>query len=273
MYKPISAYIEDHSHKLIIYKTIIENFVDTIKKKFYISPLKSEIDKLEEWLENKFRKVIDDLIKNYDYYLPTLKHVVDRMRTSDEILKSLIRIKEESNWGKNKNIIFLGDGIHMFRHHEFPPREFTDFFYKFITEYKINYFSFSKTCRLRDAQGNFLLPIWARIVELEPFIVKLPRLSRFTKSNTFLIRMIKDGTAMRFDTPDYYSTTEVINVLRNLIQYSPQGYPLSLEEAHNASNLLQSEKNKLEVEFIQLKHDKELKAYIANWRHKILRPK
>jgi len=272
MYKPISAYIEDHSHKLIIYETIIENFVNTIKKKFYTGPLKSDIDLLEDWLENKFRKKIEILTKNHDYYLPTLIHIVDRMRTSDEILKSLIRIKDESDWGKKQNIIFLGDGIHMFRHHEFPPREFTNFFYNFIKSYKINYFSFSKTCRLRDAQGNFLLPTWARIFEREAFIVKLPRLSRFTKSNTFLIRLIEDGTAMRFDTPDYYSTADAIEILRNLIQYSPQGYPLSLEEAHNASDLLQSEKNKLEVEFIQLKHDKKTKAYIANWRHKILPP-
>ena len=44
MYKPISCYIEDNEHKLIIYKTVIENFVKTIKRDFYVGNLKDKID-------------------------------------------------------------------------------------------------------------------------------------------------------------------------------------------------------------------------------------
>lgn len=111
MYKPITTYIEDNEHKLVIYKTVIENFVKTIKRDFYKSNLKDKVDKLEEWYESTYKQKIEEHISAHAYYYPTLGHVIDRIRTADEILKSLVRIKEESNWGQNKNVVFLGDGI------------------------------------------------------------------------------------------------------------------------------------------------------------------
>ena len=269
MYKPITTYIEDNEHKLIIYKTVIENFVKTIKREFYVGNLKDKVDKLEEWFESTYKKKIDDHINSHAFYYPTLGHVVDRIRTADEILKTLIRIKEISNWGKNENVVFLGDGIQMFRQHIFPPTAFTEFFYRFIQEYKIKYYSFSKTCRLRDAQGNFLLPIWSDIYE-DNFIVDLPDLSKYTKSKAYLTRIQKDSSALRFDICDDLDTKDAIHILKNLIPFSPRGYPLCLVGAHEASSLLVSEYNKFEAEFMKLKYDKKTKNYAHKWRHKVL---
>ena len=271
MYRPITSYIEDNEHKLIIYKTVIENFVKTIKSVFYKGNLKQKIDDLEEWYEETYSKKIDDAINNHAFYYPSMGHVVDRIRTADESLKSLIRIKEESNWGKNKNLIFLGDGIQMFRQHIFPPTAFTEFFYRFIETYKINYFSFSKTCRLRDSQGNFLLPIWSEILkEKKAYLVELPDLSIYTKSKAYLAKLTDDGSALRFDIPDFLDTKDGLRIIKNLIPYSPRGYPLCLVGAHEASTLLVSEYGKLEGQFFELKHDEKTKKYSQSWRKEVL---
>ncbi|MFX1317328.1 MAG: hypothetical protein ACFE9T_15805, partial [Promethearchaeota archaeon] len=270
MYKPISCYIEDNEHKLIIYKTVIENFIKTIKRDFYVGNLKDKIDDLEEWFEETYQKKIDDHIKAHDFYYPSMGHVVDRIRTADEVLKSLIRIKEESNWGKNKNVVFLGDGIQMFRQHIFPPTAFTQFFYRFIETFDIKYYSFSKTCRLRDAQGNFILPIWSEILEKNRFLVELPDLSAYTKSNAYIVRLQKESSALRFDILDYLEMKNAIHILKNLIPFSPQGYPLCLMAAHEASTLLPSEYNILEGKFMELKYDKRTKKYAQEWRKKVL---
>ena len=270
MYRPISSYIEDNEHKLIVYKTVIENFVKTIKRDFYNGSLKGKIDELEDWYENTYKKKIDDHIKGHDFYYPSLGHVVDRIRTADEILKSLIRIKEESNWGKNKNVIFLGDGIQMFRQHIFPPSSFIEFFYRFIINYDIKYYSFSKTCRLRDAQGNFILPIWSEILKTKKFLVELPDLSVYTKSKAYITRLQEESSALRFDIPDYLDTKDASHILKNLIPYSPRGYPLCLIGAHEASTLLVSEYNKLESKFLELKYDPKIKRYTESWRQKVL---
>lgn len=272
MYPPILAYIEDNDHKLIIYRDVIKNFIDTIKKEFTKAPLKDDINDLEDWFENTYKKKIDEHIEGHDYYYPTMGHVVDRIRTADEILKSIIRIKEESNWGRNKNIIFLGDGIQMFRQHIFPPSAFISLFYHFINEYEIKYFSFSKTCRLRDAQGNFILPIWSSILEGKTFLVELPELSKYTKSKTFITRLQDDSTALRFDVPEFYSASEAIEIFRNLIPFAPYGYPMCLEGAHTASTLLVSEYNKLEGHFLELKYDIKTKSFAERWRDKVLLP-
>ncbi|MHA1275128.1 MAG: hypothetical protein ACTSPD_01460 [Promethearchaeota archaeon] len=270
MYKPINGYIEDNEHKLIIYKTVIENFVKTIKKDFYVGELKNKVDKLEEWYENTYKKKIEAHIKAHNFYYPSIGHVVDRIRTADEIIKSLIRIKNESNWGINKNIVFLGDGIQMFRQQIFPPTAFTEFFYKFVETYNINYFTFSKTCRLRDAQGNFILPIWDEILEGKRFLVELPDLLPFTKSKAYIVRLQEQSSALRFDIPDYLDTIDAINIIKNLIQYSPVGYPICLIGAHESSKLLVSEYNKIEGKFLELKYDKKTKKYTEVWRHKVL---
>jgi len=273
MYKPILTYIEDNKHKLIIYKTVIKKFIKTIKNQFYIGSLKNPIDDLVDWFEKTYVKKIDGYIDAYNYYQPSLGHVVDRIRTADEALKSLIRIKEESKLGKVKNLIFLGDGIQMFRQHIFPPSAFTNFFYEFIKKYNINYFAFSKQSRLRDAQGNFLLPTMSqRVFKKEKFLVELPDLSKYTKSKTYYVRIVEGTPALRFDVPDFSTINDAMTILRNLIPYSPHGYPLCLEEAHNASTLLPSEKNKLEAKFYELQIDEKTKIYAQNYRQKIIPP-
>lgn len=273
MYKPIYAYIEDNVHKLIIYRDIIENFIKKLKSVFYKGSLKYNIDEIENWFENTYRKKIDRYIKDHNYYYPSLGHVIDRIRTADEILKSLIRIKEESNWGKKKNVIFMGDGIHMFRQHIFPPESFIRFFYNFIQTYDINFYSFSKQSRLRDAQGNFILLYWDDKIEKQPFIVELPELSKYTKSWTYLTRLVEDSAALRFDIPDYLSTNEALDIIKKIIPYSPYGYPLCLSGAHEASSMLPIEKNNFEAEFLNLQYDPETKRFMLIRRHKVLPPK
>jgi len=270
MYKPISAYIEDNEHKLIIYKTVIDNFIKTIKKGFYIGSLKDKIDKLEDWYELTYKKKIEAYIEAHNFYYPSLGHVIDRIRSADEILKTLIRIKEESNWGKNRNVVFLGDGIQMFRQHIFPPTSFTEFFYRFIETYEIKYYTFSKTCRLRDAQGNFILPIWSEILSEEQFLIELPDLSAYTKSKAYITRLQNFSSALRFDICDYLDTKDAIYTIKNLIPYSPRGYPLGLIGAHEASTLLVSEYNKLESTFLELQYNKKTKKYTQEWRNKVL---
>lgn len=270
MYKPITSYIEDNEHKLIIYKTVIENFVKTIKKNFYVGGFKDKVDSLEEWYEETYKKKIDEHIKAHDFYYPSMGHVVDRIRTADESLKTLIRIKELSNWGKNKKFIFLGDGIHMFRSHIFPPVSFTIFFYNFLQSYNINYYSFSKTCRLRDSQGNFILPIWSEILEGHRFFVDLPDLSDYTKSQAFITRLQESGSSLRFDIPDFLDRKDAIYILKNLIPYSPRGYPLCLIGAHEASTLLPTEYSNFEAKFLELQYDKKTNKYTQSWRHKVL---
>ncbi len=56
MYKPIQAYIEDNVHKLIIYKDVITNFINTLKKEFYIGSLKYNIDLIENWFQKTYKK-------------------------------------------------------------------------------------------------------------------------------------------------------------------------------------------------------------------------
>ena len=273
MYKPIFAYIEDNVHKLVIYRDVIENFIKKLKKEFYHSSLKYNIDEVEDWFENTYKKKIDKYINEHNYYYPSLSHVVDRIRTADEILKSLIRIKDESNWGKNKKVVFLGDGIHMFRQHIFPPESFVKFFYNFIQTYDIKYFSFSKTSRLRDAQGNFILLYWDDKIKTNPYIVELPELSKYTKSWTYIVRLIEDSASLRFDIPDYYDTTDAATLLKKLIPFSPFGYPLSLSGAHEASGMLPIEKHNFEAQFLTLQHDPKTKRFMLVRRHKIIPPK
>ncbi len=273
MYKPIYAYIEDNVHKLIIYRDVIDNFIKTLKEVFYTGSLKFNIDEIQEWFENTYKKKIDVYIKAHNYYYPSLGHVVDRIRTADEILKSLIRIKDESNWGKKKNVVFLGDGIHMFRQHIFPPTCFIKFFYNFIQTYDIKYFSFSKQSRLRDAQGNFILLYWDDKIKVDPFIVELPELSQYTKSWTYIVRLIEDSASLRFDIPDYLSTSEAEYIIKNLTPYSPYGYPNCLIGAHDASTMLPTEKSKFETEFLKLQYRPDTKKYLQIRRHKILPPK
>jgi len=269
MYKPITAYIEDNKHKLTLYKEVIENFIKIIKNNFYAGPLKSDIDKIYDWFEN-YKKIIKNKIDDKSYNLPKLEHIINRIRTSDEILKSLIRIKEETNWGKKKNIIFLGDGIHMFQHFEFPPKEFTDFFYNFIQNFDIKYYSISKKCLLRDKEGRFILPSWEKTILNSPFLVRIPQILHYTKSITFITRLQASARALRFDIPDYLGSPEAVSIIENLRAFSPQGYPLCLKDAHFASELLASERNKFENQFYEMKYSEHTKLFFQSIREKLL---
>ncbi len=158
----------------------------------------------------------------------------------------------------------------MFRQHIFPPVSFTNFFYNFIQTYNIKYYSFSKQSRLRDAQGNFILLYWDDQIKKDPFIVELPDIPKYTKSWTYMIRLIEDSPALRFDIPDFLSTQQAIKILRNLIPYAPRGYPLCLICAHETSSLLTIEKTNFESKFMELQYDPETKKYMSVRRHKVL---
>ncbi len=269
MYKPITAYIEDNRHKLTLYKEVIENFINILKKNFYVGPLKFDIDKIYDWFE-AYKKIIDKKVHDRTYNLPKLEHVINRIRNSDEILKSLIRIKEVSNWGKKKNVLFLGDGIHMFQHFEFPPKEFTDFFYNFTQNYNIKYYSISKRCLLRDMEGRFILPSWEKTILNSPFLVRIPQILHYTKSNTYITRLQESASALRFDIPDYLSTLEAVNIIENLRAFSPQGYPICLKDAHFASQLLASERNKFENQIFEMRFSEHTKLFFQSIRKKFL---
>ena len=101
---------------------------------------------------------------------------------------------------------------------------------------------------------------------------ELPDLSLYTRSKPFITRLQEDSAALRFDVPEDYTINESEKILRNLIPYSPRGYPLCLEDAHNASTLLPSEYNKLEGNFLELQYDEKTKKYTQEWRHKVLPP-
>ncbi|MFW9951590.1 MAG: DNA double-strand break repair nuclease NurA [Candidatus Thorarchaeota archaeon] len=272
MYKPLLAYVEDNLHKLTIYKNVIRKFILRLKRDFYIGTLKYNIDNLEKWFETTYKKKIDENINSYNYYYPSIGHVIDRIRTADEILKTMIRIKDISNWGANKKIVFLGDGIHMFRQHIFPPTSFVELFYNFIQTYDIKYFSVSKQSRLRDSQGNFILLYWDSKIENEPFLVELPDLSKYTKSWTYIARFVNDSPALRFDIPNFYTTKEAKRIVQNLIPYSPRGYPLCLLGAHQASTLLPIEYSNFESKFLQLQFDPKTKKFMLVRRHDIIPP-
>ncbi|MFO8018135.1 MAG: hypothetical protein R6U96_05830 [Promethearchaeia archaeon] len=259
MFEPMIAYIEDDDHKLKIYKSIIKNFIATIKDNFYVNPLQGSIDQLEKWYKSKFKKELEERIGNSDFRRPSIKHIINRIRTSDEILKSLIRIRDISNWGKKKNCIFLGDGIHMFQHFEFPPQKFTEFFNKFIKEFDIKYYSFSKECKLRDKKGKFIVLYWKKRIKSRAFLIKLPKNLHFSNSQTFIVRLVEGGPVLRFDLPEFYSLSDAISILKNLIPYSPYGYPLALSGAHKASTLLPSEQRKVDGKFLNLQYQKSTK--------------
>ena len=38
--------------------------------------------------------------------------------------------------------------------------------------------------------------------------MELPELSKYTKSWSYVVRLIEDSASLRFDIPDYYDTTD-----------------------------------------------------------------
>ncbi len=92
----------------------------------------------------------------------------------------------------------------------------------------------------------------------------------YTKSKAYITRLQEVGAALRFDICDYLDAKDAIQALKNLIPYSPRGYPLCLSGAHEASTLLVSEYNKLESAFLELQINKKTKDYTREWRKKVL---
>jgi NurA-like 5'-3' nuclease len=92
----------------------------------------------------------------------------------------------------------------------------------------------------------------------------------YTKSRAYLTRLQQDSSALRFDICDDLDTKDALYIIKNLIPFSPRGYPLCLVGAHEASTLLASEFNKLEAAFLELQYDPNTKNYAQKWRHKVL---
>jgi len=266
-YKPTLVYIEDSSQKITIYKMGIKKFVNTLYNEFKNTPLKNDAFLLIEWFEDVFEPEMDDRLKNRRYKLPTLAHVVDRLRTADELLRSVVRMKELTE-KKDKKYIFLGDGIAAFRQHIFPPNVFVSFFLKFIHEYKISYYTISKTCRLRDKLGRFFLPIYREMFPEEIVFVNIPQ--KYSRSLAFIIRLQKKGEMQRFDVPDFCNKEDAKKIFKNLIPYSPLGYPIALLEAHNATKLFATEFSIFHSKFLEIKIDPKTKQYIDEIRSHII---
>jgi len=266
-YKPTLIYLEDTSQKISIYKMGIKNFVNMIYNEFEHTPLKDDAFRLVEWYEDVFEPDMDDRLKNKKYKLPTLIHVVDRLRTADELLRSIIRMHELTE-KKDKKYIFLGDGIAAFRQHIFPPKMFIRFFLKFIQEYKIPYYTISKSCRLRDKQGRFFLPIYREMFEKETVFVNIPQ--KYSRSLTFIIRLQENGELQRFDVPEFCDKDHAFKIYKNLIPFSPLGYPIALLEAHNATKLFAPEFFIFDSKFLEIKIDPKTKQFIDEIRSHII---
>ncbi|MFX0133271.1 MAG: DNA double-strand break repair nuclease NurA [Candidatus Hodarchaeota archaeon] len=265
-YRPTLVYLEDSSQKITIYKMGIRKFVETIYNEFITTSLKTDAKNLSEWYEEVFVPKMDDRLENKKYKLPTLPHVVDRLRTADELLRSILRMKELIEKNERK-YIFLGDGISAFRQHIFPPKIFVNFFLNFIKKYNISYYTYSKTCRLRDKQGRFFLPIYREMFPKKTLFIPIPQ--DYTRSLTFLVRLQQERPILRFDVPEYYNEEQALEIHKNLIPYSPLGYPIALSEAHNATALFAPEFFNFNTKFLEIKIDPKTKQYIDELRSHI----
>jgi len=272
MYEPMFGYIEDSYQKIKAYSNVIKRFVSNLEIEFQSTPLKKNVEEIDEWFKKKFPY---DVNNEWNRNLPTVGHVADRIRTADELLCTVIRMKQIKETFPYKDIIFLGDGISAFRSHIFPPPVFINFFLKFLKHYDMKYYAFSKTCRLREKNtGALILPLISAIsydprLNTKPFIVGMPQ--SHSKSNSFLVRLIKRKMpALRFDIPKELGEVEAIDILKKLIPFSPTGYPLCLEYAHKASQLTDIEWRTLEVKHLGTQEDPRTKNLIENLRKYVL---
>ena len=272
MYEPMFGYIEDSYQKINAYTSAIEQFVNNLEEEFKTTTLKSDVAKIKEWFEKIFPiEVQDEWGKN----MPTVGHVSDRIRTADELLCSTIRMKQIKEKCPDQEIIFLGDGISAFRAHIFPPAVFVKFFLRFLKEYHINYYAFSKICRLRSKNtGTLILPVVSEIsygspYDCCPFIVEMPQ--THSQSNSYLTRLIKRKMpALRFDVPRENNLAKSVEILKKIIPYSPTGYPLCLEHAHKASQLTGLEWRLLDVKYLGTQADPRTKNLVNNLRKFVL---
>lgn len=271
-YEPMFCYIEDSYQKVKVYSTAVENFVKNLEAEFQSAPLKKDVNEIRKWFDNIFPHEIKD---EWDKNMPTVGHVADRIRSADELLCTVLRIKQLKTTFPKSDIIFLGDGISAFRAHIFPPTVFIKFFLNFLKHYDLKYYAFSKTCRLREkTTGTLILPVISAIsyeppLDYGPFIVEMPQ--NHSQSNSHLVRLIKRKMpAIRFDVPKDMDLNKATNLLRNLIPFSPTGYPLCLEHAHHASQLTAIEWRILDVKYLGVQEDPKTKNLVTNLRKYVL---
>lgn len=267
MYEPLFGYIEDGYQKIDVYTNAAENFVNNLEEEFKGTSLEPSIAEIRKWREKVFPTERD---LEWNHNLPSVGHVADRIRTADELLSTVIRMKQIKKELPDREIIFLGDGIAAFRPSYINSSQFVNFFLKFLKEYKLKYYTFSKTCRLREKDtGVFILPVFSKIIDKDPFIVEIPQ--KHSISNSHLVRLIKrEMPALRFDMPREIDLNGAIAIIKTIIPFSPLGYPLCLEHAHNASTLTNLEWRILDIKFRGTQEDPRTKNLVTNLRKYIL---
>jgi len=267
MYEPLFGYIEDSYQKIDVYTNAAENFVKNLEVEFKGTPLEPSIAEIRKWREKVFPTERD---LEWNHNLPSVGHVADRIRTADELLSTVIRMKQIKKEFPDREIIFLGDGIAAFRPSYINSSQFVNFFLKFLKEYKLKYYAFSKTCRLREKDtGVFILPVFSKIIDELPFIVEIPQ--KHSISNSHLVRLIKrEMPALRFDVPREIDLNGAIAIIKTIIPFSPLGYPLCLEHAHNASTLTNLEWRILYIKFRGTQEDPRTKNLVTNLRKYVL---
>lgn len=263
IYQPVYGYIEDSSQKINVYTQAVENFVSNLEEEFKDTSLRPYVERIRIWRNNRFPRSTKI---EWRRFLPTAGHVADRIRTLDELLCSVIRMRQIKEEFTDRELIFLGDGISAFRPHIIPPASFTIFFTKFLQHYKIKYYAVSKTCRLRESEsGVFILPVISSIIGERPFIVRIPQ--THSRSNTHLVRLItSEIPALRFDVPMNVNFSDTISIIKKIIPFCPLGYPLCLKNAHNSSLMSKFEKRILEVKYLEVQEDPRTKNLIQELR-------
>lgn len=267
MYEPLFGYLEDSYQKVVVYTNAAENFIINLEYEFKGTPLEPLVAEIRKWREKVFPTERD---LEWKHNLPSVGHVADRIRTADELLGTVIRMKQIKKEFPNREIIFLGDGIAAFRPSYINSIQFVNFFLKFLKEYDLKYYAFSKTCRLREKNtGVFILPIFSKIVEKDPFIVEIPQ--THSLSNSHLVRLVKrEMPALRFDVPRENNLSRAISIIKKIIPFSPLGYPLCLEHAHNASTLTKLEWRILNIKFRGTQEDPRTKNLVSDLRKYVL---
>ncbi|GAG57136.1 unnamed protein product [marine sediment metagenome] len=76
--------------------------------------------------------------------------------------------------------------------------------------------------------------------------------------------------ALRFDVPREIDLNGAIAIIKTIIPFSPLGYPLCLEHAHNASTLTNLEWRILNIKFRGTQEDPRTKNLVTNLRKYVL---
>ncbi|MEX2682724.1 MAG: hypothetical protein Q6373_014070 [Candidatus Sigynarchaeota archaeon] len=267
IYEPSVGYIEDSYQKFIVYAEAVENFVKNLELGFKGTPLEPHVKAIRAW---RIKFLPTSTSDEWKKITPSDGYVADRIRMLDELLNTFLRMKKIKEENPDKDIIFLGDGISAFRSHIVNPAAVITFFSEFCKHYGLKYYTFSKTCRLREKNtGVFLLPAISEITKDKPFIIGIKQ--DHSKSHTFLVRLVhRDMPALRFDIPAFLDPADAIGILKLLIPFCPTGYPVCLEHAHKASQLNDLEWRRLDVQYLCTEKDPRTRHLINNLRSYVL---